>query len=1427
MKTQIKHSLTLLFLFSFFSFNSLAQVPPNLNSTSSFGVLSGGDITATDSTYVNGDAGAYGTIDTIISVYGSTYENNVATVSTALNDLSNAIVECNNQSGISLSQFNDTTLGSAVYIVNGSFILTDTLTLQGNESSVFIFNITDSAYFAVNSLLYLDGVHPSNIFFNVTNNLWLDSNCVQLGVFLVAGNSYLYGENYSNRSILTIGDITITGKIYTESSEVMVTPFLTSIYEDEACNLDYVSASVKLNWRLDASGVTSVNQPALININIPANATIRQAFVWFSIAGSPLGGFPLQNINFGFRDPAQPTNLITATRIGVNAISSTCWPQFQRTSGYRADVTAYITNNISNLYEISQLPVSQNGGPGNQDTWGATLLISYTVPCLQENFWGYIHISDGLRVNYLTNTISTDITNIPTPLGGNISFYKAFLIVGDLEMPITTNSNTLLFQGIPQSVSNPQMWNFIEFQPAPGLTNTTTQYSFTLAKTSIDCHNFSVSGVYYRTTNQICNIVPPPAPKITGNISACALPTPQTYSVTNIIPGATYDWQAVNGTPAFGNGSSAQVAFPPYQGGSITFTVTDANGCTNLATYTVYPCCEPDLPAGDIDLSNMTSSQYYASSGNQYIFGSWIAPNTGGPFIIINGTFTVDIDFVIDASNILLGPNARIDIRPGVHFQIRRSWLHDCGSYMWDGIYISDATSEFILATSFVESAQSAVNAGNDAKVHIQIVKFNKNFVAVSLDNYTSGSFLTFSANHYICTDNVFVNPPYNVIDLISLPPFVNRRSYRGIQLRNCVGFYPNIDYQFHSRNIFYNLNYGIFALESDIFAYNNFFDQIRQDVSFIFFEGSAIFTSSNSITTNNLSVGADDPIDFLDNEFYNSNFGVYLAGNITSRIEYNFLSTINNTAFSINNNRNAHNIYKNNMHDARIGIHARDVNNSNQPPQFVIDDNQYSTSTIFVNNFSNTAVLIQNSSVFSSSLHIVRNKFNNARYGVFLRNVPRALVDDNEIFQNFFSPNSLQHAGIWVENSAGTHLIHNKIWKNILSNQNAADAPLVRGIHVDGSTDLRIFDNEISKMGYAMSFRGNCQQSHIKCNIMNDYFEGIHLDMATLPTQGATNIAWGNEWNITSLSPLPTTSYDRVQDGGNSIPFDWYYTGVANPTPNPLYPLPSNIVVPIGPQGQDLCTYPLIADDDPRRNDYSAEAADSLNTSTSEGEYIAKEDAYKFFAENPDQLNLAEPEDVVYQDFYNTMDVGIIGEKEYITSMIKQEDYANALSAVTAMTDTNLMEYNFKVVNEIYLNCCVSDTTEMTEAQKLTLENIAYQLPMFSGNAVYQARAILGLEVMDDYSNLRVRAPQNIASSINTKTNVFYPNPTRSEIMINHNCENNCIIEIYDLTGRLVFMENIVDNVISVKSLTAGTYIFKLREGNEIKNEELINVLR
>ncbi|MBA3901794.1 MAG: T9SS type A sorting domain-containing protein [Bacteroidetes bacterium] len=160
----------------------------------------------------------------------------------------------------------------------------------------------------------------------------------------------------------------------------------------------------------------------------------------------------------------------------------------------------------------------------------------------------------------------------------------------------------------------------------------------------------------------------------------------------------------------------------------------------------------------------------------------------------------------------------------------------------------------------------------------------------------------------------------------------------------------------------------------------------------------------------------------------------------------------------------------------------------------------------------------------------------------------------------------------------------------------------------------------------------------------------------------------------------------------------------------------------------------------------------------------MAKENAYQFLTENPDQLNLAEPEDVVYQNFYSTMDAGIVGEKENITALI---------------------------------------------------------------NAVYQARAILGLEVMDDYSNLRIRNPKSTYTSKSLRANIFYPNPARDEIFINYIGVNDCAVEIYDMTGRLIFKQTLPDKKISVKSLSPGSYIFKLIIGKKILAEELINVIK
>jgi hypothetical protein len=111
--------------------------------------------------------------------------------------------------------------------------------------------------------------------------------------------------------------------------------------------------------------------------------------------------------------------------------------------------------------------------------------------------------------------------------------------------------------------------------------------------------------------------------------------------------------------------------------------------------------------------------------------------------------------------------------------------------------------------------------------------------------------------------------------------------------------------------------------------------------------------------------------------------------------------------------------------------------------------------------------------------------------------------------------------------------------------------------------------------------------------------------------------------------------------------------------------------------------------------------------------------------------------------------------------------------------------------------------------------------------NIDYQARAILGLEIMDDYSNLRIRNPKSTYTSKSLRANIFYPNPARDEIFINYIGVNDCAVEIYDMTGRLIFKQTLPDKKISVKSLSPGSYIFKLINGKKILAEELINVIK
>jgi Ice-binding-like len=155
-KSLKQHNMKKLFLlFNLFFFVGIlnAQISPILGSASSFGVLSGGTVTSTDTIKVTGNVGAMGTVGGKIMAT-TIYAGGGVIVTNALADLNTAKSSLTAQGGTSISgTLGGQSLNSGVYAISGNAILNDTIILNGDTNAVFIFNITGDLIINSNSMV--------------------------------------------------------------------------------------------------------------------------------------------------------------------------------------------------------------------------------------------------------------------------------------------------------------------------------------------------------------------------------------------------------------------------------------------------------------------------------------------------------------------------------------------------------------------------------------------------------------------------------------------------------------------------------------------------------------------------------------------------------------------------------------------------------------------------------------------------------------------------------------------------------------------------------------------------------------------------------------------------------------------------------------------------------------------------------------------------------------------------------------------------------------------------------------------------------------------------------------------------------------------------------------------------------------------------
>ena len=169
-----------------------------------------------------------------------------------------------------------------------------------------------------------------------------------------------------------------------------------------------------------------------------------------------------------------------------------------------------------------------------------------------------------------------------------------------------------------------------------------------------------------------------------------------------------------------------------------------------------------------------------------------------------------------------------------------------------------------------------------------------------------------------------------------------------------------------------------------------------------------------------------------------------------------------------------------------------------------------------------------------------------------------------------------------------------------------------------------------------------------------------------------------------------------------------------------------------------------------------------------------------------------------------------------------------------TAINAVELIDINQKIVNQAHLDILRFDT--LSNAINATeLQNIAQQCPLKGGTAVFQARALLSylrLENMEYNDSLacemvliqpkQANFNQNGHTNILSNTLLLFPNPAKEEVNIAYHINNDPVLSLIDIYGRVLSSEKIQKEstflTLPLTNFQSGIFFIQLNDNIEQK---------
>lgn len=826
------------------------------------------------------------------------------------------------------------------------------------------------------------------------------------------------------------------------------------------------------------------------------------------------------------------------------------------------------------------------------------------------------------------------------------------------------------------------------------------------------------------------------------------------------------------------------------------------------------------------------------------------------------GTLIIDVPITIIVSNFVMGPNAQIFVQEGNTFAAVGSNFYSCDD-MWQGI-VFESQSSGVFFGNRIEDAHYAFTVDDGAVFNLTSNFINRNHVGLRNSN-ASGNGLGLNAAGF--SNNVFTSSS----KLRS--PRSSEYGYCGIMLNQVVASLGSGS----AKNHINETEFGIIANQSDVvlqnFEISNLQNTLNNSVGIKLDDGTASINGHNAIIQNCGLAG----IEALGTNIEVKNYivqGIQDIG-ITSRdnifaedvnIHDNIVKVLKDESIGIQLIRSAGSGYINKIENNTVtvdGDGSTGIASWGQLPSF--DQCEISNNTISLKTTASGIVVDVNLGRFYNiQENIITFDFSGSAFanGVILNN--------GEEFPHDVSFNIIQgtYNQIQGANGIGVNGVRDVTYcTNIVNNSQV-------GMNFTGfNSPSRLLSNQMNhhNIGFLVDNGGATpgaigEQVRNSNTWLEDFNNSVYSEFAAQCNANPdfSRIITQNN-SATILPPLRTPGGNiwfeeiggRVNGCDAQSPGDDYEgmegriinQGIESVSEKPLHQWELLNRIYYGLLKKDASQYSET--EQSFLETYSSHSAakyakitNRIGQATAQNYEITS--ALKLITvqqkELLNQLAILD-NSILIPEEYTDIDLSIAEDKAVLLDKLKE--LSHQASALETQIQTNLIielisidaelktlpenenwEQNQKFMFGVMLK--VLQSQQLTDADKATIRIIAAQCLIEGGSVVNTARAYLPLSERNDLKEEDCSEIEDRSKDFNVseRENTFvYPNPASDVINISTSSEEGNIIEILDISGRIVqSISDFEGTLLNVSQLEAGLYFLKVSdELGLIKTEKFI----